>query len=125
MLSEQKKFKVQTTLVLDYKKRNDCKIFLSNAKLIAIDSDNDEAFKSMYQSILTNIYIYIYLYMYICIYIYIYIYIHIYIYIIITWHYINEDCIPLDVIIKHGIIIFNLFQKEEEKMRITRNFYTD
>ena len=105
MLSEQKKFKVQTTLVLDYKKRNDCKIFLSNAKLIVIDSDNDEAFKSMHQSILTNIYIYIY--------------------IIITWHYINEDCIPLDVIIKHGIIIFNLFQKEEEKMRITSNFYTD
>ena len=82
MLSEQKKFKVQTTLVLDYKKRNDCKIFLSNAKLIVIDSDNDEAFKSMHQSIyILYVYIYIYIYIYIFIYVYIYIYIYIYKYI--------------------------------------------
>ena len=44
LLSELKKFKVQTVLVLDYKKRNDCKIFHSSAKLIASDSDIDEAF---------------------------------------------------------------------------------
>ena len=44
LLSELKKFKVQTVLVLDYKKRNDCKIFHSSAKLFASDSDIDEAF---------------------------------------------------------------------------------
>ena len=33
LLNELKKFKVQTILVLDYKKRNDCKIFHSSAKL--------------------------------------------------------------------------------------------
>ena len=37
-LSELKQFKVQATLVLEYKKRNDCKIFHSSAKLIASDS---------------------------------------------------------------------------------------
>ena len=41
-LSELKKFKVQTILVLDYKKRNDCKIIHSSTKLIASDSDIDE-----------------------------------------------------------------------------------
>ena len=55
LLSESKKFKVQTILVLDYKKRNDRKIFHSSAKLIASDSDIDEAFKSMHQSIMTKI----------------------------------------------------------------------
>ena len=51
LLSELKKFKVQTILVLDYKKRNYCKIFHSSAKLIAIDLDIDETFKFMHQSI--------------------------------------------------------------------------
>ena len=55
LLSELKKFKVQTILVLDYKKRNDSKIFHSSAKIIASDSDIDEAFKSMHQSIMTKI----------------------------------------------------------------------
>ena len=41
-LSELKKFKVQTILVLDYKKRNDCKIIHSSTKLIASDSDIHE-----------------------------------------------------------------------------------
>ena len=41
-LSELKKFKAQTILVLDYKKRNDCKIIHSSTKLIASDSDIDE-----------------------------------------------------------------------------------
>ena len=54
MLSELQKFKVQIILVLDYKKRNDRKIFHSSAKLIASDSDIDEEFKSMYQSIMTK-----------------------------------------------------------------------
>ena len=45
LLNELKKFKVETILVLDYKKRNDCKIFHSNAKLIASESDIEEAFK--------------------------------------------------------------------------------
>ena len=50
-LSELKKFKIQTILVLDYKKRNDHKIFHSSVKLIASDSDIDETFKSMRLSI--------------------------------------------------------------------------
>ena len=54
-LRELKKFKVQAILVLDYKKRNDRKIFYSRTKLIASDSDIDEAFKSMHQSIMTKI----------------------------------------------------------------------
>ena len=55
LLSESKKFKVQTMLVLQYKKRNDLKIFHLSAKLISSDSDIDEAFKSMHQSIMTKI----------------------------------------------------------------------
>ena len=51
LLSELKKFKIQTILVLDYKKRNDRKIFHSSAKLIASDSDIDEAFKSLHQTL--------------------------------------------------------------------------
>ena len=49
LLSELKKLKFQTILVLDYKKRNNRKIFQLSAKLIAIDSNIDEAFKSMHQ----------------------------------------------------------------------------
>ena len=47
-LSELKKFKAQTVLVLDYKKRNDRKIIHSSNKLIAGDPCIDEAFKSMH-----------------------------------------------------------------------------
>ena len=77
LLSELKKFKVQTILVLDYKERNDCKIFHASAKLIASDSDIVEAFKSMHQSIITKI-----------------------------KNYACKDSIALDVIIKHSIKIF-------------------
>ena len=42
LLSELKKFKVQTILVIDYKKRNDRKIFHSSTKPIASGSDIDE-----------------------------------------------------------------------------------
>ena len=42
-------------LVLDVKRRNDLKIFHSSTKLIANDSDIDEAFKCMYKSIMTKI----------------------------------------------------------------------
>ena len=55
LLSELKKFKVHAVLVLDYKKRNDRKIFHPSTKLISSDSDIDEAFKSMHQSIMTKI----------------------------------------------------------------------
>ena len=54
-LSELKKFKVQTILVLDYKKRNDHKTFQSSGRLIVSDSDIEDAFKSMHQSIMTKI----------------------------------------------------------------------
>ena len=54
MLSELSKFKVQKILDLDYKKRNDIKIFHSSAKLTDSDSDIDEAFKSVHQSIKTK-----------------------------------------------------------------------
>ena len=43
LLSELEKFKVQKILALDYKKRNDRKVFHSSAKLIGSDSDIDEA----------------------------------------------------------------------------------
>ena len=77
MLSELKKFKVQKTFDLHYKKRNDSKIFHSSAKVIARDSDIDEAFKSMHQSIVTKI-----------------------------KNYACKDWIVLDLIIKHSIKIF-------------------
>ena len=77
MLSELKKFKAHTKLVLDFNKRNDCKIFHSNTKLIASDSGIDEAFKSMHQSIMTKI-----------------------------KNYASKDWVVFDVIIKHSIEIF-------------------
>ena len=77
MLSELKKLKVGTVSVLDYKKRNDGKIFHLSTKLIASDSDIDEAFKTKRQSIMTKI-----------------------------KNYTSEDCIVLDAIIKHSIKIF-------------------
>ena len=55
LLSELKKFKVQAILVLEYKKRSNCKISYSSTKLIASDSDIDEAFISMHQTIMTKI----------------------------------------------------------------------
>ena len=77
LLSDLKKFKVQTILVLDHKKRDGHKIFHSSAKLTASDSDIDEAFKPMHQSIMTKIKIYA-----------------------------DNDWIVLDAIIKHSIKIF-------------------
>ena len=72
-----KKFKVQKILVLDYKKRNNHKIFHSSAKRIGSDSDIDEEITSMHQSNMTKI-----------------------------KNNISEDWIVLDVIIKHSIKIF-------------------
>ena len=77
MFSELKKFKVQKILVLAHKKRNYCKIFHSTAKLTASDSDIEEAFKSIHQSIMTKI-----------------------------RNYASKDCIVYDAIIKHSIEIF-------------------
>ena len=77
LLSDLKKFKVQTILFLEHKNRNDRKIFHSSAKLIASDSDMDEAFIFMHQNIMKKIKNYAY-----------------------------EDWIVLDVIIKHSIKIF-------------------
>ena len=54
LLSELKKFKVQTTSVIDCKATNNRKIFHLSTKLIACDSDNDRAFKSMHQSVMTK-----------------------------------------------------------------------
>ena len=55
LLSELKRFKVQSILAIEYKERNDYKIFHSNAKAIASDSVIDKAFKSLHQSIMTKI----------------------------------------------------------------------
>ena len=52
LLIELKKFKFQTILALDHKKRNGCKIFHPSTQLIANDLDIDEAFKSMHDSII-------------------------------------------------------------------------
>ena len=64
-------------LLLDYEIKNGRKIFLSSANLIASDSNIDEAFKSMPQSIMTKI-----------------------------KNYTCKNWIVLDVIIKHSIKIF-------------------
>ena len=77
MLSELKQFKVHAILFLKYKKRNDPKIFHSSAKLCASDSDIDEVFKPMQESIMTKI-----------------------------KKYASEDWVALDAIIKHNIKIF-------------------
>ena len=47
-------FQVQTILVLKYKKRNELKTFHSSVKLIASDSDIEETFTSMHQSIMAK-----------------------------------------------------------------------
>ena len=73
LLSKLKKFKIQIILILGYK-RNDLKIFHS---LIVSDSDIDETFKSMHQSIMAKIN-----------------------------NYACKDWTVLDVIIKHSIKIF-------------------
>ena len=49
------RFKVKSILVLEYKKRNDHKIFHSIAKLMGSDSDIDGVFKSMHHSVMTKI----------------------------------------------------------------------
>ena len=70
-------FKVQTVLVLDYKKRNDRKISHSSTKLIASDSDIVKTFKSLHESIMTKI-----------------------------KKYASKEWIALDLIIEHSIQIF-------------------
>ena len=55
LLSELKKFKFQSTLVLEYKKRNNHKIFHSSAKPTANDSDINVVFKSMHQNVIAKI----------------------------------------------------------------------
>ena len=77
MLNQLKKFKTQTIVVLEHKKRNDHKIFHLSTKLIASDTDIDEAIKFMHQSIMKKIKIYT------C-----------------------KVCIVLKVIIKHFVKIF-------------------
>ena len=76
-LSELKKFRIETILVLEHVKRNDRKIFHFCTKLTASDSDIDKEFKSMHQSISTKI-----------------------------RNYACEGGTVLDVIIKHSIKIF-------------------
>ena len=80
LLSELKS-SVQTILFLEYQKRNNRRIFHSNAKLIASDSDIDEAFKSKHQSIMSTM-----------------------------KNYAGEDWIVVDMIIKHSIKIFECAQ---------------
>ena len=80
LLSELKS-SVQTILFLEYQKRNNRRIFHSNAKLIASDSDIDEAFKSKHQSIMSTM-----------------------------KNYADEDWIVVDMIIKHSIKIFECAQ---------------
>ena len=82
-LSDLKKFKVQAVSVLDYKKRNDCKIFYSCTKLIASDSNIDVTFKSMHHPIITKI-----------------------------KNYACEDWITFIPIIRHSIQIFECYYQE-------------
>ena len=85
LLIEWKKFEVKAVLVVDYKKRNEHKILHSSTKLIASDSDIDEAFKSMHRSIMTK-----------------------------TENYVFEDWIVLDAVIKHDINISECYYKENK-----------
>ena len=48
------KVKSSVNISLRVQEKNDHKIFHSSAKLIASNSDNDEAFKSMHKSIMTK-----------------------------------------------------------------------
>ena len=85
LISKLEKFKFQTILVLEYKERNDRKIFHSVVKLIASDSDIGEASISTNQSIMTTI-----------------------------KNYASKDWIVLDVIIKHSTKIFACYYKEKK-----------
>ena len=87
LLNELKKIKFQTVLVLDYKKKNCQKnLPLQGTKLIASNSDIDEAFKSMHQSIITK-----------------------------TKNYSCKDWIILDAIINHNITIFEYYYNENKQ----------
>ena len=77
MLSDLKRFKVQARLVLDYKKRNDHKIFHLIAKLTVCDWDIEEAFECMHQSTMKK-----------------------------SKKYVSKDWVVLYVIIKNSIKIF-------------------
>ena len=88
LLSDMKKLKVKTVLVLNYDKRNDHKIFHSSVKLIANDSDIDKTFISMHQRIMTKIKKYAY-----------------------------RDWIVLDVIIRHSIRIVNVSIRRKNGMK--------
>ena len=89
--------KVQAILILNYKERNNRKIFQSSAKLIVSVLDIDEAFKSMHQSIMTKMI-----------------------------NSVRKDWIVLDVVIRFSIKIFECQYKENiqhEKMDIISNSY--
>ena len=87
LLSELEKFKVRAILVLDYKKRNDGKIFHSSAKPIASDSDTDET-KCLHQSIMTKII-----------------------------NYASKDWIVLDVIIKHCLRFLSVSIRRKNRIK--------
>ena len=53
-LNEFRKLNFRAISVLEYKKRNHYKIFHLSAKLIASDSDTNEAFQSLYRSNMTK-----------------------------------------------------------------------
>ena len=82
-------FKPQTILVLDYKKKmivkSSIQVLVIHASSIASDSGIDETIKVMHQSIMTKI-----------------------------KNYACEDCIVLDVIIKHSIKIVECSYKENK-----------
>ena len=89
--------KVQAILILNYKERNNRKIFQSSAKLIVSVLDIDEAFKSMHQSTMTKM-----------------------------RNSVRKDWIVLDVVIRYSIKIFECQYKENiqhEKMDIISNSY--
>ena len=85
MLSELKKFKAETVLILNYSKRNDRQIFHSSTKLIASDLDIDKAFKFIHQSIMTKL-----------------------------RYYEFEDWIVLDAIIFYSVRIFECLYMEKK-----------
>ena len=79
LLKELEKFKVQTLLPLEYKKRIYRIIFHLSTKLIFSDSDIDDSFEPMHQNMMIKI-----------------------------KNYSGEDWVVLDVIIKHNIKILSV-----------------
>lgn len=79
-----KKFKIQSVLVLKYKKGNIRKVFYSSVKIIDSDSNIDEALKSIHQSLAKKI-----------------------------KTFASEDWVVIKTVVDHSIEIFECYYKQK------------